>query len=471
MKVALIWPYGNDYTYSIPLGLAFLVANCKIPGVEFKVFDATLYDAPASSEAFRNFLLTFEPDVIGISCWSRTFIETCHILSVTKKLLPDCISVLGGIHPTAYTLKSMENSHVDYVLTGEGEITFKAFLSNIGDLQKLHAVPGLAFRCDDKVIVNPYSLPEDLDTLALPDYEVIELEKYFKKGYRYFSTTPRNAPIWMTRGCPYSCKFCTAPQINGHKIRKHSVEYGMEWISMLYAKYGVRHINIIDDNFSFYPDYTKSFCEALIRKHFKGLTMYTANGIRAQRTDYETLKLMKRAGWKIATVAPESGSKRVLRLMKKELNPDMWPSKVKEIRHAGLISHGLFLMGYPGETLEDIKETESLIKKCKFDSIGIQYFQPLPGTPIYEELVESGDIEDSLLPNTTSGARVYVTRDLANFNFSKFAFRMYMYTFFKHPFRVLQQAISYNPTLMLKRLAVLVYDALIGLKKGKEPPA
>lgn len=465
MKVALVWPYGNDYTYSIPLGLAYLTANCQMPGVEFKVFDATLYDAPASSDNFKHFLLTYNPDVVVISCWSKTFIETCKAVIVIKTLLPGSICVLGGIHPTVYTTKTLENSLADYVIAGEAEFSFKAFLSNLGKPGEFYSTPGLAYRKDGKIVINPHCPPDDLDTIALPDYDAIELEKYFKKGYRYFSCTRRNAPIWMSRGCPYCCKFCTAPEINGHKIRRHSVAYGMKWIDMLYTRYGVRHINIIDDNFTFSPDYTRSFCEALIRKNFKDLTMYTANGIRAQRTDFETLKLMKRAGWRIATVAPESGSKRVLQLMRKDLDPDMWPAKVKEIRDAGLVSHGLFLMGYPGETMEDLKETEGLIKRCQFDSIGIQYFQPMPGTPIYDELVANGEIKDTLLPESTSGSRVYVTKDLVGFNFSKFAFRMYMYTFAHHPFRVLQQAFSYSPMLMVKRLAALVYDALIGLKK------
>ena len=147
------------------------------------------------------------------------------------------------------------------------------------------------------------------------------------------------------------------------------------------------------------------------------------------------------------------------------MDPDMWPAKVKEIRDAGLVSHGLFLMGYPGETMDDLKQTESLIKRCRFDSIGIQYFQPLPGTPIYDELVANGEIKDTLLPESTSGGRVYITKDLVGFNFSKFAFRMYMYTFARHPLRVLQQVFSYSPMLMIRRLAVLVYDAFIGLKK------
>lgn len=466
MKVALIWPYGNDYTYSIPLGLGYLVSNCKIPGVEFKIFDGTLYNARANGSQFKDFLKSYQPDVVGISCWSKTYIETCRILSISKKILPNCVTILGGIHPTAYTSKSFMIKHLDYIIAGEAEFTFKNFLINLNDPEKLYSTPGLAYKVRDSIITNPISLVKDIDTINYPDYDAIELEKYFKKGYRYFSHKNRNAPIWMTRGCPYRCKFCTAPQINGRAIRKHSVEYGINWVDMLYHKYQVRHVNIIDDNFTFYPNYTKEFCEALIRKKYKGLTIYTANGIRAQRTDFETLKLMKRAGWRIATVAPESGSRRVLNLMNKDLDPDMWEQKVKEIRAAGLISQGLFLIGYPGETLEDVQQTKELIKKSNFDSITIQYFQPLPGTPVYDDLVKEGKIEDMLLPKTTTGGRVYVTESLKNFNFSRFAFKLYVHNAIRHPIRVLQLIFSYHPKLMIKRLAVLIYDAFIGLKKG-----
>ena len=465
MKVALVWPYGNDPTYSIPLGLAYLVTNCKTPGVEFEIFDGTIRHAPSSSDDFKNFLLAYHPDVVGVSCWSKTYRETRDIIAVVKALLPECVTVLGGIHPTAYTVKTLEDSGTDYILAGEAEFSFKDFLSGIRDPEGLSHIPGLVYRKDATVVTNPLFYVEDLDTIALPDYDAIQLETYLKKGYSYFAGRKRNAPIWMTRGCPYSCKFCTAHQINGKKIRRHSVDYGIEWITMLYDKYSVRQINIIDDNFTFDADYTRSFCEALIRKNLKGLTMNTANGIRAQRTDLETLKLMKRAGWKLAVVAPESGSRRMLSLMKKGLDPDMWPDKIREIRKAGLSPVGLFLLGYPGETIEDVQKTKALIKRCNFDHLVVQYFQPMPGTPIYEELVKNGEIEDTLLPGITSGRRVYITKGLEHFNFPRFALRVYLHTFFRHPVRIIQMILSYNPMLIINRLVILGYDALIGLKK------
>lgn len=467
MKIALIWPYGNDFTYSIPLGLGYLVANCAVPETEFRIFDGTLNDAPHDSTVFREFLDAFRPDIIGVSCWSKTFPETLEILRLAKTILPDAITVLGGIHPTVYADKTLETGLVDYILSGESEFTFKTFIQNISDRQALLTIPGLVARDSNGLTKNSPCPPVDLDSIAFPDYRAIQLTRYFDKGYRYFSRTSRNAPIWMTRGCPYECKFCSAPLINGKKIRMHSVEYGVAWIDMLYKEFGVRHINIIDDNFTFYPDYTKQFCEALIKQNYRDFTIYAANGIRAQRTDFETLQLMKRAGWKTITVAPESGSRRVLKLMKKELDPDMWVEKVREIRAAGLRSHGLFLIGYPGETLEDLQETEKLIRKSKFDSIGIQYFQPLPGTPVYDTLVQQGEIADTLLPNSTTGSRVYVTADLKNFNFSRFALKMYLLNFAVRPMGVIREMLSYNPRLMFKRLAILFVDTVAGVFQHK----
>lgn len=467
MKVALIWPYGNDYSYSIPLGLGYLVSNCTAPGIDIRIFDGTLCDAPHDSMQFRNFLISYRPDIVGISSWSKTFLETLEILKLVKSLLPDSITILGGIHPTVYGEKTIGAGVADYVLAGESEFTFKAFINNVANPEILTKIPGLTARGTPRSILNRPCPTDDLDSIVLPDYRAISLTKYFDKGYRYFSGTSRNAPIWMTRGCPYECQFCSAPLINGKKIRMHSVDYGIEWIEMLYKDFDVRHVNIIDDNFTFYSDYTKSFCEALIKKEFRDLTIYAANGIRAQRTDFETLKLMKRAGWKAISVAPESGSRHVLELMKKELDPDMWPLKVRDIKAAGLRAHGLFLFGYPGETIEDLQETEKFIRRCKFDSIGIQYFQPMPGTPIYDNLVKRGEILDSLLPNSTSGSMVYVTNGLRNFNFSRFALKMYVLNFFARPMGTLREILSYNPKLIIRRLSMLLFDSVMGVIRRK----
>jgi radical SAM superfamily enzyme YgiQ (UPF0313 family) len=461
MKVALVWPYGNDITYSLPLGIGYLIANMKNPAHEIRVFDGTLHEKDSESQEFQEFLRSFNPDVVGVSCWSKTFKEALKILAVAKEMNPAAVTVMGGVHPTAYPEKSIEPTQVDYLLCGEGEITFPDFVDRLAGGRSLHDLPGLVFRAlDGQIVRNKVHLEDDLDKLAWPDYDAINLQGYIDKGYRYFSRKKQNAPIWATRGCPYHCKFCSGPVVNGHKIRSHSVGYLVNWIKFLYNTYGIRHINIIDDNFTFHKEYTREFCHAMIRERLAGLSISTANGIRAQRTDYETYKLMKQAGWFMVTVAPESGSPRVLGLMRKALDPSIWPEKIKEIRRAGLTTHAAILIGFPGETVDDIELTAELIRKSDFDSIGIQYFQPLPGTPIYDELVAKGEIEDELLPNCTTGARQYVTPELKDFNFAKFAFWMYMGNFLRRPMGTISEILVFPPGLIARRLLYLVLDAL-----------
>ena len=465
MKVALVWPFGNDATYSIPLGLGYLVANTTNPEHTLQIFDGTLENAKAASEQFSDFLQRFQPDVVGVSCWSKTYIESVEILRQAKAILPHCTTVMGGIHPTAYPEKSIGTPEIDYLLTGECEFSFPLFLDLLSSGQSVCEVPGIVYRTPEGVARTPMRLEPDLDRITPPDYKAIRLHDYIERGYRYFSTIKMNAPIWLTRGCPYKCKFCTAPLINGMKIRSHSVEYAINWIKMLYFDFAVRHVNIVDDNFTFYADYTRAFCEALIRENLPGLEVDTANGIRAQRTDFETLKMMRRAGWRRVAIAPESGSRRVLKLMKKDLDPDMWPEKVKEIRRAGLASHALFLIGYPGETLDDLRQTAELIKRSDFDSLAIQYFQPMPGTPVYDDLVRCGQIEDVLLPNTTSEGRVYVTPELEDFNFGMFALKLYLGNFLRRPLGTFYELRSYSPALILRRLLYLALDAFFRIGK------
>jgi len=117
--------------------------------------------------------------------------------------------------------------------------------------------------------------------------------------------------------------------------------------------------------------------------------------------DDELLALMKKAGWEGLTLAPESGSKKTLVRMKKNTDITMVPGIVDMVRAAGLNVRAFFMVGYPGETLEDVKDTIKLIRSCKLDSILIGRFVPLPGTPIYDELVELGEIPADYIPPQT----------------------------------------------------------------------
>ena len=374
MKIALIWPKGFDTSYVLPLSLAYLISNIGNGKHKIKIFDCALMGIDSSSPKFSRIIDDFSPQIVGVSCWSNTFSEALNIIRVVKSINSCITTVIGGCHASSYPDQVMEQKEIDFLFRGEAEFSFQLFLDELEKKEpNWSIVKGLLYRSSDgNNIKNDIKFEESLDRISIPDYDSINLEKYIEHGYRYNSPVKRNAPIIATRGCPYRCNFCSAPIINGKKIRKHSVEYMREWIKYLYEKKNIKWFSIIDDNFTFDADYAKAFCQEIINLGLKDIGFANPNGVRLQRGNPELWALMKLAGWRTIHIAPESGSNRVLKLMKKDLNPDIVPGVVEDIKASGLKVQAFFLLGYPGESIDDIKKTSELIKKCRFNFVFFQ---------------------------------------------------------------------------------------------------
>jgi magnesium-protoporphyrin IX monomethyl ester (oxidative) cyclase len=226
--------------------------------------------------------------------------------------------------------------------------------------------------------------------------------------------------------------------LSGTAMRKHSPEYVTNWIKELYAE-GIRFINIIDDNFTFDLEYAKDICRHIISLGLKDLSFGTPNGVRMQRGDTELWTLMKDAGWKAVCIAPESGSKRTLKRMKKGLNPDVIPGIVRDIKQAGLYVHAFFIIGYPGDTMEDLIDTRKLILNTDMDSFSLFIFQALPGTPVFDDLVRSGEITQAHVPTTESFFQIhsYRTPSLEGVNMKWFRFMTILMVYLKKPHKII----------------------------------
>jgi radical SAM superfamily enzyme YgiQ (UPF0313 family) len=167
------------------------------------------------------------------------------------------------------------------------------------------------------------------------------------------------------------------------------------------------------------------------------------------------LGLMKQAGWEFVCIAPESGSRRTLKRMHKDVDIEIFPPKAAEIKAAGLKVHGFFIVGYPGETEEDIAETSKLMRECKLNLMFISNFQPLPGTPIYDELVQAGEIPNGLLPrNYSDGERVYTPAALKNFNFPFFVLKEYLWQAISQPTNIPYMLRVISPRMIVTKLWV-----------------
>lgn len=304
-----------------------------------------------------------------------------------------------GPEVSAQRGRILEETEADYAITGDGENPFSRLLDIISEndlsTQALSGIEGIVFRDDRNEIISRPPAFRDISEIKYCNYEKINFAKYLEKNYSYgmHPKNTRTAPIMTTRGCPYSCNFCTIPIINGRKIRRRSIKSIIDEICYLYEKYEVRGITIIDDNFNFGFDYAKEFCREIINLGLEDLSFDCNNGVRINYLDEELLSTMKQAGWRCIVIAPESGSIRTLKKMNKKIDLDVVSQKISLIKKKGFILWGFFIIGYPGETAEDIKETIRFACKEKFDGVSFHCFHPLSGTPAFNELVRSGEID------------------------------------------------------------------------------
>jgi radical SAM superfamily enzyme YgiQ (UPF0313 family) len=373
----------------------------------------------------------------------------------------------------AYWNRAMEHDAIDFGFRGEAEQSFGVFINEVEKGGKNWAgIQGLIYRSAGTVQANEFSLIENLDDLVPPDYHFISLDRYIALGYRLHCPEKMNAPILATRGCPYRCAFCAAPLLNGKHVRTHSPEYIARVVKHLYDEFGIRWFNFVDDNFTFHVAWCKDVCDRLIALNLKGVGYGTPNGIRFQRGDMELWQKMKQAGWQSVVVAPESGSEATILRMHKDIKLETLPPIIRDMRSCGLIVQGFFIIGYPGEGIEDIKKTVAFIKICNFDFFYLNNFQPIPGTSIYEELVASGEISDMTLPNNYSdGIRVYTPPGLRDFNFSKFVLKTYFFYALTHPRVFIHILKFFNIGLFAKKLILNTMSALKSKKTISNAPS
>jgi radical SAM superfamily enzyme YgiQ (UPF0313 family) len=297
------------------------------------------------------------------------------------------VTIIGGPYSSADPKQSLKIlKEADFGFIGESEKGFCKLLDCLMEKERsISSIPGLIFRKNKNIIFNPPYFEQNLNKLGFPAWDLINPKDYPHAPQGGFARYFPVAIIQTIRGCPYKCTYCGAHLVNGFRIRDRSVKNIIQEIKLLYNKYGIKELHITDDNFLFSKKRVIDICEKLKNENYK-LAWMCSSGVRLDLLDEELLKHMKDSGCYTLGLGLESGSERVLKYMKKDLHIKEVEKKIKLIKKYDIRVIGLFIIGFPTETLEDIKKTISFSKKLNLDRVQFSYFFPIPGTEIYRVL-------------------------------------------------------------------------------------
>lgn len=391
-----------------PIGISHLAGVIR-DDYEVKLYDATgedfnnVVDLPngfrrngVSYERIEEVIREFKPDIVGMTClFSSVFPVIQDLCDLVKRIDPTIYTATGGCHTTFLTRKCMEEApNLDFIIKGEGEYAFRDLLASINDGSDLRNVDGLAFRDAGQILINEkLGFIEDLDGMPMPARDMLNWDLYYGGTFHGISDTTRKvAVMYSSRGCAAKCIFCSSVEFWGHEYRYRSAKSLLDEMEMLVEEYGIQEIQFEDDNLTQNKKRAREIFEGMIARGLhKKLVWNTPNGIALWALDESLLRLMKEAGCYQLTLAIESGNQEVLdNIVHKPLKLEKARGLAKVINELGFDTNAFFIIGFPGETLENMKDTFELARELDLQSACFFIAQPLPGTRLYEICVQNG---------------------------------------------------------------------------------
>lgn len=416
---------------SIPLGVLYISAYLRKKGWqgEIKIYDArisaqsTKYQDGSiifgdSWEIIARTICDYRPDVIAISNMFSWQINAAIALSnLCKKTCPDAITVLGGPHASSFPLDMIREPSINYVIMGEGEERFYQLLQAL-EKGKSISFQGILGNEDDANLLRPNKKApiyfiNDIDLVPIPAYDLVDVEKYFylqSHGYspRVREGGKRAVTILTSRGCPHQCIFCSVHSTMGYKFRAHSPAYIAAHINYLRKNYNIDYIHYEDDNLTHDIDRYEKILDIMLMQSPK-IKWDTPNGVRADCWNYERVRRTKDSGCQYLCIAIESSVQRVIdEVVKKRLNLSKVEPVMRASQEVGLPLLAFYVLGLPGETAEEIRETVeyALDKYERYDVYpSFSMANPLHGTVLRDIVVENNlfhgaTINDPPRPNT-----------------------------------------------------------------------
>jgi radical SAM superfamily enzyme YgiQ (UPF0313 family) len=386
LKTILINPKHAEWARTLPLGIAYIASVLEKSGLPIDIIDMNVQRMDLTGLKVE--LGKREANIVGITSTTPQIRLSWEITKLAKQINPNCKVVLGGVHPTALPEESLSTPYVDFVVRGEGEVTFLDLIRALGGNGNLKNVKGLSFKTGGEIIHNP-SRPfiSNLDSIPFPARHLFPFPEAYKSP---MLERKLFADIMTSRGCPGTCIFCNK-SIFGHTFRARSPENVVDEIEFLVGKYGVGEIHIADDTFTFDIERAMRICDLIIERKLD-IAWSCSNGIRVDCVNRELLRRMKRAGCYRVSFGVESGSDEILKRIGKGITLQQARSACDMANDVGLTTIAFFMLGNYGENSETMERTIAFAKSLNVDYAQFTITTPFPGTALYKLIEKHGKI-------------------------------------------------------------------------------
>jgi radical SAM superfamily enzyme YgiQ (UPF0313 family) len=377
---------------TLPLGLACVAAATQEAGHDVAMVD--LLTEEEAGSGLKKIFEGFRPDLIGISVRNiddQNMENPRFLLEPVKEIIAHCRNlseapiVLGGAGYSIFPESALSFLGADMGIQGEGEVVFPALIDRIERGASLFGLPGL--HLPGLGLSYERVFPKYLDRLPLPHADL-------------WATSPQKDELWIPiqtrRGCSLNCSYCSTGSIEGQRLRKHSPEVILQWITQC-QEAGAHQFYFVDNTFNLPPSFAKEICRQLIKQD---LNLKWWSILYPKHVDKELVTLMARAGCEQVSIGFESGSERILKKMKKRFT-------LKEVRQIsemlleeGIRRMGFLLLGSPGETKASVEESLAFADSLQLEAlkitVGVRIY---PHTSLAEKAIEEGRVasDDPLL--------------------------------------------------------------------------
>ncbi|MDP6786459.1 MAG: radical SAM protein [Rhodospirillales bacterium] len=391
----------NMNSPSPPLGLAYIAGTLRGAGYVFHVIDATgaAFDQIRPYPERKDFLvqgltvdeivarIPSDTDIVGFSCiFSSVWPLTRGVAHAVRHRFPKALLVLGGEHGTAVPEYSLREGPFDVIVLGEGEETFVKLVKAHRAERPLRDVGGLALISNGEYVETGLSArTRAVDDISLPAWDRFPIEEYIARHQTNGINLGRSMPLLATRGCPYTCTFCSSPNMWTTRYIPRNPKLVADEMESYIAAYGVSNFDFQDLTAVVKRSWVIEFCWELINRGLQ-VTWQMPSGTRCEIFDEEVADLLYRSGCRVLAFAPESGAPDMLELVQKNVNLDHLLRSVRIAVARRLTLSCFFVIGFPGETSESLRKTAKLVRKLAWlgvHDVAVTKFIPYPGSTLF----------------------------------------------------------------------------------------